>query len=243
MAEFSKTIDNLVDILLARVKGGSGSTDPLYSQALTDLNLALQDLAAAHAWKWLRKEATVTVPIGTRLLNNLAGFPTDAVNFTGLSYGSTVLSMITEDELNDLYPDKTAQGNPIHYIIGPLYQASTSVAPVRSIEIRPTPIEQITLEISYTSTFKQYTTAEKNEVPPIPQNYYSLLIELASARFSSHLSRPRAQIQGYEITAARLMDRLAKTDADRNKQKQFRLPVQLLNYRANRYKLHGRRFT
>ena len=243
---FSKTIDDLVNILLARVKGGSGSTDPLYSLALADLNMALQDLASAHHWSWLRKEVSMTVAANTRLLNSQANFPTDAIAFHALlsnfNNDRIPLKLISQDEFNDLHPDIAATGVPSHYIIGPLYQATATDAPVRAIELRPIASQSFVLYISYQDTFKNYTVAEKLEVPPLPPNYYGLIVEMASARFSTSLSRPKAQIDLHEMKALRLMEQLSRIDSDRNKVKSIRLPQDMIAYRANRYGLLGRRF-
>ena len=241
MADFSKTINQLIDLLLTRVRSGTGTTDPLYNQALLDLNLALQELAILHSWKWLRKEVSLAVTAGTRLVNGVASFPTDVINYNdmiAIISGSNIpLTMITEDEANDLYPDLLATGTPKYYIIGPP-AISTTVPPKRTIELRPAPNLDITLNVSYTYTFKIYTSAEGAEVPPIPQNYYSPLIELAAARLFTHLKNSRSEIEQAQTKGLLFLKQLAKKDTDKNQgKKAIGLPREMAIYRARRYSL------
>lgn len=242
MAEYSKTINQLVDLLLSRVRSETGTTAPLYAQALNDLNLALQELAISHTWKWMRKEVSLTIPATTRLLNSatIASYPTDVVGFKQLISVvdgiETPLTLITESEAAELYPDLTATGAPVHYIIGPAYIASVTSAPVRVIELRPAPISQVTLKVSYEYNFKLYTSAEGTEVPPIPPYYYECLLELAATKLLRFTKNNKNEIDDAKVTSALLLLQLAKKDADMNKKESsIRLRSAVRSYRASRY--------
>jgi hypothetical protein len=239
MADFLKTVNQLVDIILARCRSEIGTSAPLYAQTLTDFNLALQEIAILHTWKWMKKEVTLTIPAGTRQVNAVSGFPTDVINYNELFLitggRSTPLILISEELAADLYPDLAATGTPIHYVIGaPLI--STTIPPKRTIELRPAPASDMTLTVSYTYTFKLYTSAEGAEVPPIPQNYYSPLIELVAARLFTHIKNPRYEIEKAEQKGLMLLKQLAKKDSDLNKgMRSIRLPRSMEIYRASRY--------
>lgn len=242
MSEFTKTINNLVDLLLSRVRSSIGTTAPLYAQALADLNFALQELASLHSWKWMRKELSLTVPISTRILTpvSVASFPTDAVNYNKLSYSANGvdydMSLVSEDELVQEFPDPTKTGYPSKYIIGPVYIASATSAPVRTIEVRPIFQVAVTLKMSYTYLFKNYAQADGAEVPPIPQNYYSSLVELAASRLLRFNKQPASEIADARTNALSFLGQLAKKDADVNKgTKAFRLNKEYADYRARRY--------
>lgn len=240
MAEFTKTVNQLIDLVLSRVRSTTGSSAELYNQTLADLNFSLQELATLHSWKWLKKEVTLSVPAGTRLLNSIASYPADAVNFNSLvvsDQGSIYpIYMITESEAREMYPDKTKQGSVAFYMIGPVYAPSAAQAAYRTLELFPLPERTISLEIAYEYTFKPYTSAEGAETPPIPPYYYSALVEMVAARVLRFTKNPRAEIDDARNTSLLMLSQLAKKDADKNKQHySFRLQPTIAAYRARRY--------
>lgn len=242
MSEFSKTINQIADLVLSRIRSATGTSAPLYNQVIADINFSLQELATLHKWKWLRKEVSLSVPASTRFVNptTVPAYPTDLLDIRDVVVvnGSSTypLYLLDDTQARELYPNKTSSGSPIHYLIGTSFVANTASPYTRTIELLPMPDVAITLEINYSATFKDFTSAA-TEVPPIPQNYVAAFVELVAARVMRYTKHPRAEIDDARNTALSLLASLAKKDADSNKKEfSIRLPTAHLSYRRGRYK-------
>lgn len=241
MADYTKTVAELVDLVLARVRSGSGSSDTLYNQTLNDLNLALQEMAILFPWKWLKTEKSVTVPAGTRLCNpsTVSQFPTDIINIISIlavvSNQETEMIQLSDQEADEMFPDLTTLGTMQYYTITS-YIANTASQAARALEFRPAPQFDTVLNIKYTKNFKLYSSGNASEVIPMPSSYYSALIELTASRVLRFTKANPTEINDARNLALLTFQQLAKRDADKKKKTAaIRLPRNLLDYRAGRY--------
>jgi hypothetical protein len=238
MAEYARTVQELVDDALTRIRSSTGTTAVLFPTALNFLNLALNDLVLANRdWRWnKRRDTSISTVAGTRTIN----MPVDClaiknINVTADS-NERKLDLIEDVEAEILYPNPTSQGAPEAYISGAYDQTTQTAAPIKTIEILPTPDAVYNLRIMYIRSFPQYTNSDLTKVPPIPPFAYPALIEFLAARLLRHQKNPNREIQEAIQLAELYVNRAKAFDGDLNRrQRGFQLTVSQRRWRSRRY--------
>jgi len=219
MAEYSETVLELIDNALATARMETGIDAPHFDTALIFFNRALQEFASRDNWNWLRQDGTdIITDSGTKKYD----LDTDAIQilsaWTVNGGRRIVLEELDEREAKVLYPDDSVTGIPAGYFSGE-YTISTSVPPIKNIQIVPTPNSAYTIRVSIKTSIKNYTLTPDitGEVPPIPQYCYDALEKLILKRLISFTKNPKVEIDDAKVEAE-LAIRLAKTqDAGRNR--------------------------
>lgn len=236
MAEFDRTVQQIVDIVLTNLRSATGQTAKLFGQTLTEFNQALQVLTSLYRWNWNRREATINLVLNDRLV----GLPPDCYAIekanTNVNGRAVVLSELSQDEAKVQFPANGQTGAPTAYCMGIFNVTDTANPPIRQMRILPTSDGAYTIELLYNGTIKLYDTANYSEVPPIPQYVLPCLMELTKARMLDFTKAPAVEVQRAEINFEKLLKRAQAMDQGYNrKTASMRLNTPLSNYRSMRY--------
>jgi hypothetical protein len=236
MAEFSKTVQELVNWALQSIRSATGTTAALYPVGLDYFNMAMQELMLTHDWRWARKEQSQVTVASTRTITLTEGtlkVLSIQVTVSGVEHH---LAMLDEDEARTLYPNPADEGSPDAYMAGVYDVSTTSKPPLKTIDILPTPDAVYTLRITDMRSIAAYTSGgTDSQVPPIPQFMYPSVVSLMQKylmQFTKANARDiAAQQQNYLIN----LGMAKKFDDDNNRRTSaIRLPEHIMNYRQNR---------
>ena len=237
MAEFSKTVQELVNWALQSIRSATGTNASLYAVGLDFFNMAMQELQLAHDWRWSRKEQTQSTVASTRqiiLTEGTLKVRSIQVTVDGVERH---LALLDEDEARSNYPNPSDEGSPDAYMGGVYDVTTTSKPPLKTIDILPTPDAVYSLRITDTRSIAAYTVGgTDSEVPPVPQFMYPALVALMRIYLLEFTSSAAMDIQlAHQAYTVGLVQAKA-FDVDKNKQTAaIRLPLHMQNYRQNRY--------
>jgi len=238
MAEYAQTVQEIIDIVLTALRSDTGNLAKLFQQTLNEFNAATAMLNSLHRWNFNRKEGTVAVVQGNRVLL----LPVDciALEKVNVNVNGTyrVLSEISQDEYKIAFPSFIVQGSPSAYASGPYDVSSTAVPPKKTIMIGPTSDGAYSLELTYDATIKVYTIANYTEIPPVPQYVLPCLIALVTSKMLVFTKAPSGEIDRAEARFGQLLSAAKRYDTGFNrKTSSMRLSTEIANYRAGRLKV------
>ena len=220
MSQHSQTVTEIVNSVLTRIRGQTGTSGPLFATVLEFFNDALQEFMIEHDWNWLRKESTAATVADTKTVTLPEGVAEIQSIWTTVSGEDRVLYQISEARAKLLWPDDSDTGTPVAYMMGVFDVSTTSKPPIKTIEIKPTPDDAYTLNLSYDLLIKNYNTSPDNnvgEVAPIPQYAFAALKQLMYVWTLAHQKNPQNEIDTARGRYYELLEKCKRKNDTKNR--------------------------
>lgn len=147
------TPDTILQVALARV-GLTSTSSTFKERGRQYLNMEMKDVADRTRWLWGYKGASITTVASTRAYD-LEADAMDVMQFRDET-NDRLISMIPQDELDQLDVDATESGDPEYVSITGL-NSSTGAW---SVDFLPTPDAAITISYRYYATLADLTESD-----------------------------------------------------------------------------------